>query len=404
MKKYIVLLVMVCVVFSCTNNPKTNVEMDDTKHLLVHIKIEKPDFGSLKSLHLSEFVDSVKYVQLETSDDCLLSFDETGSRIGDLLFIGKILVFDIVTGKFLNRIGQTGQGPGEYVLPKYAVDEANRKVLVNSNNKQGTMIFDFDGTYLGHLRDSLLVACYGNIATLAAGNGYLIYMNGNIDASHQFACVPYELMLYDYINHQVVPGLKNQIVSNCTRTTFTLKPGLQILTKQDNLHYYKSFYNDTLYTVSNNGIYPHAVIDVGKLKYKADMLCPDLSRPLSSEATGEGKLFIIDTYIHHDYILLECFLRGDENKTFICRYNIANGDLTYHTYYIINDIDGGGNAYVASLRSGMAAVIPEEYDETKVALDKSDLKYPELKDKFETMQKQRIDDDNPLLMLLHMKK
>jgi hypothetical protein len=52
----------------------------------------------------------------------------------------------------------------------------------------------------------------------------------------------------------------------------------------------------------------------------------------------------------------------------------------------------------------MVAVIPDEYDEKKVSLDKSDLKYPELKDKFEIMQKQRTDDDNPLLMLLHMKK
>jgi hypothetical protein len=368
------------------------------------MKIEKPDFEALKPLRLSEFVDSVEYVQLETTEDCLLSYYETGSRVGDLLFIGEILVFDIITGKFFNRIGRTGQGPGEYQLPQVAIDETNRKVLVNSGSKQGTMIFDFYGTYLGHLGDSLLVACYGNIGRLAAGNGYLIYMNRNIDASHQFACIQYELMLYDYINHQVLPGLTNQLVCQYTGSSYNLNPGLQILTKQGDLHYYKSFYNDTLYAVSNKGIYPHAIIDVGKRKYNADMLSPDMSLPIPAEAKGEGKLFITDVYIHHDYILLGCLLRGD-SKWFICKYNMTTGDLTYHTYYIVNDIDGGDNVCIYNLLSGMVAVTPTEFEKDNIisSLDKSDLKYPELKDKFETMQKNRIDDDNPLLMLLHIK-
>jgi hypothetical protein len=406
MKKYFTLLMIVCVIVSCTNKTTNKAVKDEQVSLPVYMKIEKPDFESLKPLRLSEFVDSVEYVQLETTAECLLPFQETGSRVGDLLFIGKILVFDITTGKFLRRIGQHGQGPGEYKLPKFAIDEANRKVLINSADKQGTMIFDFNGTYLGHLKDSLLVACYGYIDAFSAGNGYLIYMNGNIDASHQFACVPYELMLYDYINHQALPGLTNRLVCSYNNGNFfTLKPGLQILTKQGDLHYYKSFYNDTLYAVSSKGIYPHAIIDVGKRKYNVDMLSPDLSLPLPSEAKGDGKLFIIDAYIHHNCILIGCLLRG-ENKTFICRYNMVTGGLTYHTYHIINNIDGGNNAFIRSLRSGMVAVTPTEFEEDYMisTLDKSDLKYPELKDKFEIMQKQRIDEDNPLLMLLHIKK
>jgi hypothetical protein len=403
MKKYFILLIVMNVVVSCSNRKTTNkIETGKSERSPAYMKIEKPDFGSLEPLRLSEFVDSVEYVQLETTEDCLLSYYETGTRVGNLLFIGKILVFNIITGKFLHRIGQTGQGPGEYNLPKFAIDEANRKVLVNSGNKQGTMVFDFDGTYLGHLRDSLLVACYGNISGLAAGNGYLIYMNENIDASHQFVCIPYELMLYDYINHQTLPGLTNQLVCKYAGGSHILRPGLQVLTKQNGLHYYKSFYNDTLYVVSDKEIYPLAIVDVGKRKYNADMLSPDMSLPTPHEANGEGKLFITDMYIHHDYILLACLLRGD-SKWFICKYDLTTENLTYHTQYIINDIDGGGNASVANLRSGMVAIVPDEYDEKKVSIDKSDLKYPELKDKFEIMQKQRTDDDNPLLMLLHMK-
>lgn len=37
------------------------------------------------------------------------------------------------------------------------------------------------------------------------------------------------------------------------------------------------------------------------------------------------------------------------------------------------------------------------------SLDKSELKYPELKDKFELNQRNRNSDENPLLMQFHLK-
>lgn len=81
---------------------------------------------------------------------------------------------------------------------------------------------------------------------------------------------------------------------------------------------------------------------------------------------------------------------------------------------MVNDIDGGANIYnsglyASSFSSGIAAVRPSvEVPEANKhlllsSLEKSELKYPELKDKYEEMQKKRDWDDNPLLMILHWK-
>jgi hypothetical protein len=86
--------------------------------------------------------------------------------------------------------------------------------------------------------------------------------------------------------------------------------------------------------------------------------------------------------------------------------------VTYHSERIINDIDGGYNIKISDLlhlHDIYRAVSPFDMEESakKVAfsaLDKSELKYPELKDQFEHMQEQRDPDDNPLLMFLHWKK
>ena len=83
--------------------------------------------------------------------------------------------------------------------------------------------------------------------------------------------------------------------------------------------------------------------------------------------------------------------------------------FTYHSI-IINDIDGGYNLprlnyFIAGLGQ---AYYPDNFEEKNwnlvfSTLDKSELKYPELKDKFEAMQKKRDPDDNPLLMIFRMK-
>ena len=64
---------------------------------------------------------------------------------------------------------------------------------------------------------------------------------------------------------------------------------------------------------------------------------------------------------------------------------------------------------VQALSRGMMPVSPPDVVEeerkkyTFSTVEKSELKYPELKEKFEHMQEKRTPDDNPLLMMLHMK-
>jgi len=75
-------------------------------------------FDRTRTLLLTDIVESVEYVKLETTPECLLG-EGISVKIADRLYIHnaktkQILVFDR-SGKFIGPIGSQGQGPGEYL-------------------------------------------------------------------------------------------------------------------------------------------------------------------------------------------------------------------------------------------------------------------------------------------------
>ncbi|MDR0566470.1 MAG: 6-bladed beta-propeller [Prevotellaceae bacterium] len=93
---------------------------------------------SNENLLMSEYIDTSYFIQLETNDNSLIKmtgkivFDSQRIFIYDLFGQGnnKLLVFDR-NGKFLNTIGNFGNGPGEYAeLRDFCIDSANRQIFL----------------------------------------------------------------------------------------------------------------------------------------------------------------------------------------------------------------------------------------------------------------------------------
>jgi hypothetical protein len=80
-----------------------------------------PLHGSLhlkKQCLLSEYASEIKNIPLETTDESLLSDELQVCYTGQYIFVSDMKTatffrFD-AEGKYLNKIGRKGQGPGEY--------------------------------------------------------------------------------------------------------------------------------------------------------------------------------------------------------------------------------------------------------------------------------------------------
>ena len=90
-----------------------------------------------QALTISDFAEDIEFVPLETTDECLL--DENIMNV--VVTRQDIIVYDLKAcyrfnrqGKFMNRIGTQGNGPGEYVKSLYiTVDTTDAKTIIDTS-------------------------------------------------------------------------------------------------------------------------------------------------------------------------------------------------------------------------------------------------------------------------------
>ena len=106
------------------------------------------------NLQLSDIVESIEYIPLETCDKCLLEtiissrFVISGNNI--LINSQNTMYLFNRSGKFIAQIGRVGQGPGEYLkfhASPLFIDETNKKVIIYTFYPNRMMYFDFNGRF-----------------------------------------------------------------------------------------------------------------------------------------------------------------------------------------------------------------------------------------------------------------
>jgi len=411
MKKYIYFLALIVCIISCVKVKDTKV-IEEEVPSLIFMKIEVPNMSSLKHLRMSEFVDSIGYVQLETTENCLLKFTPIIYHVENFFLLSDffgIYQFNSITGEFLRQIGSRGQGPGEFLnIQNICIDNSKRVIVKDHAKQQHLMAFDYEGKSLNKIEfdssdDSIFSTLFYSLSLIDINNEFMTYFAKMMPAGD--AVQPNEIIVYDYINKKIIHTNPNRLKGKYERNSNQFG-GIRTITKHEDKIFYKSFYNDTLYSIHNeNGIKPYAVIDLGIRKVTDETY---LSRNFMTDISG--RLLIDDLFINHDCILFRCF-SFDNTYDFICKYDKSTGEMTYHPSLINNDIDGGANIGLYKLSGEICEVFPEyEVDNSEdkkrffYTLDKSELKFPELQDKFKHMQDARDPEDNPLIMILHKKK
>jgi hypothetical protein len=104
---------------------------------------------------LSELVTEVRIIPLETKSDCLVgSVGRLFVGQSNIILVGhndksELMRFS-TTGKFLNKIGRDGNGPGEYQrLWDITPFEDSSVVFLNMQNRSKSIVYKFDGTFIG---------------------------------------------------------------------------------------------------------------------------------------------------------------------------------------------------------------------------------------------------------------
>jgi hypothetical protein len=184
-------------------------------------------------------VSAVKYIPLETKTECLLNNEIEVIATSQYLFVHDfkqdvVFRFDVM-GKFLNKIGRKGQGPGEYKrLFGIYVDDISSKCFLLDSYSNRIYAYSYDGKFLQQF-----VLPYSPSRMERIGDNYILN-------NEQYTQNKKELLLLD-INGKILIESVLQINS---RIGFMLWS--PFFYKHNGMCYYKNYVSDNVYRIANN--------------------------------------------------------------------------------------------------------------------------------------------------------
>ena len=302
---------------------------------------------------LSAFIESIEYIPLETTDECVIDkgmvfdYDDTHIIVKDNTCKSAYL-FDR-EGNFQRTIGSTGGGPNEFVDGIHCVylDEDNHTIVAGTLgkalclNKKGEILWT---TVFPKNEDRSIVA-YFQGKFLRSRNSY--YFPDSVYPVYT---------LYDQKAHllkEAVPSLRMAPLKNKQwRISFATRHIVPVYMHQ-NMPHVREYLNDTVYRINGlNQFIPKYVFDLGKYK-----VTPEIQADIEHFADKTYNKVIIAEIIETSQVLLiQYYYKG----TIRCCYYDKNDKRLYSfdSLGYPNDYDRGVN-FVLNWSRGQKNRLPK---------------------------------------------
>ena len=430
------LLIGVFVLLGCSSNKK---QEPISKSGVPVINLSE-DVSTVPSLLLSEAAEKLEIVPLEMTDESVLS-DITEMQVTDHnIWIDHGREFYIYrfsrTGKFLNRIGSIGQGPGEYVnYLTFLVDEDKKEVYIFSTNN-GVLVYDFEGGFKKQISDfQTMVGMFSSIYKqyilndhkFFAIQNFGLYRSVDKDSLWSFVSLDDNFQKKRLFKNPVHVGKEEQIIANRANMDRMVNYWMEYLTSVDIYNGQLTLkYPDTdtiyCYDDATNQLLPQYAIftDEEKGDYEATHL-------LFKDRKAFDYFSIFSYYPTKDFVYL-IGSKGEEVYTYC--YNKKDGsvrlqkrqstiterDVPWFSFplrqmkrdFVLDNDLGGGDFTVDSRSSGKywIDILEPGGDENWIDIDqiKSSTVIDESKKKeLIRVLESTTEDSNPILMIATLK-
>ncbi|MDE6265233.1 MAG: DUF4934 domain-containing protein [Paramuribaculum sp.] len=410
--KFITPLLAGITITACNSSSHT----DDKQNIInVADAIENPS-----PVTTSKLGSTIKYVPLETSDTCLIAGGTIMSATPDKIIVSNfgsepaILVFDLHTGKFLNRVGQHGNGPEDFNNPYHVADAEGNRIYVRSPNGKGMLAYTTEGEYTGKILPELNVWDYGyitfsdSVVTIAThpkenGNragGIMHYtLSGErIDSmgifNGQKYKQPFPTGFTGYTDYKRFPGLLGYQDQTLVQVTNQDKTYICPSIRQYNVNgetHIKEVLCDTVYRLTSQGAEPVLIFDMGANSFPVE--------DMNARPIGSSTLLVTDMLETKDQVIFG-LSRGwpinEDHSEFIGLYDRATGKtiISPASEGIADDLSGfmPFRPSMTNSRGDLIGVLTPEEIETWFE-EHPDTPRPEWLDNIKI-------DDNPVLVII----
>ena len=232
--------------------------------------IKLPDLNNSGSrlIYTDELIDSIWYVPLETNKQSIFGGIEHLKVHNNKVYIvdnasNSVLLFGL-DGKFIKKIGRTGNAPGEYINPvNITVNAFNNRFLIYDDKQRKLLIHDLDGNFL----QEKPIGFRMNDFVPLSDSAYLV--NIHLSENRHIPEIAESLLLTVDTNWQIqsagMPGSVNicSDFSHARDGIYTSASG----------HLYNPTFSNTIYQYQGDTIVPKYVFDAGSMNLPPDFLC-----------------------------------------------------------------------------------------------------------------------------------
>ena len=389
------------------NNQKENIKQSDPD------KFFQINYETLlkkkEMVGLSQIASNIEYVNLETKDECLMwGGVKRYLFTDDFIFISNrdhILKFSR-NGKFIKKIGSPGRGPGEIdLVVNMSVLPDKKLIIAQTNVGRKLLYFTFDGDFIKTVTFTSFVPY---VKVLRDGK-YLTHDDGSSGKNKYTFGLVNEKM--DTLS----------VKKNYSHWIYTQKmmigigyPQFMPYYESGGRNYFKTMYNDTIFTVSSDKIIPGYYIDLGKYRLPND-LRPERLGPDNIQKFRDKSLnyYFANVFQASDKLFLTtyCYAENPPNY-FLFRPESNTGSLLINkrgvSTGLINDWDGGMDFWPIGCINDKQVYMPVTIQSLQKELDqikanKESLKYPEKHQQLIKMITESDPFNNPIIMIATLK-
>lgn len=398
------------------------------------------DVSTVPSLLLSEAAEKLEIVPLEMTDESVLS-DITEMQVTDHnIWIDHGREFYIYrfsrTGKFLNKIGSIGQGPGEYTTySTFLVDEDKKEVYIIANTN-GVLAYDFEGNFKRKIVDiqmilQLFSSPYDqyilNNQKFFATQNFGLYRPIDKDSLWSFVSLGDDFQKKKFFKNPAYVGKEEQIIANRANMDRMVNYWMEYLTSMDTYNAQLTLkYPDTdtiyCYDDATNQLLPQYAIftDEEKGDYEATHLWFKDRKAFdyfSIKSYYPTKDFIYLVGSKGEEVYTYCYNKKDGSVRLQKRQStITERDVPWFSFplrqmkrdFVLDNDLGGGDFTVDSRSSGKywIDILEPGGDENWIDIDqiKSSTVIDESKKKeLIRVLESATEDSNPILMIATLK-
>jgi hypothetical protein len=362
-----------------------------------------------ETINLNQIASNVEYVKLETKDECLLWGGLKKYLFTDnFIFISNkdhILKFSR-DGKFINKIGAPGRGPGEIdLIVTMSILPDKKLIIVQTNVGRKLLYFTFDGDFV----KTVAFTSYVPYVKVLRDGKYLTHDNGSSG------------------KNKYIFGLVNEkmdtlsVIKNYNHWIYTQKmmigigyPQFEPYYESGGKNFFKTMYNDTVFTISSDKIIPSYHIDMGKYRLPNE-LRPEKLGPDNIQKFNDKRLnyYFANVFRASDKLFLTTYCYGKNlQNNFLFRPESQTGRLLVNKDGVstgfVNDWDGGIDFWPTGCINDNQAYLPINVISIQKELDRlksnsESVKYPERKQQLIKMITDLDPFNNPIIMIVTLK-